>query len=357
MKTICRKRVSPTCILGGPGIGKTTIATACLHAPRVAKKYDENRFFVRCDACTGADSLRTSLAESLGVTIGPDLEPRIFSFLRQIKPALLLLDNLDSPWEQETVAVEELVQRLTGVPELALISTVRGTERPGMVDWNDPIKLEPVALEAAREIFCTIAGSHFHDDPDLDALLNEVDLLPLAVNLLAHRSEGLASLQTIRLLWDRSRDRLLQRGTADDRVTNLGLSVELSIAGPRLDPESRDILYAIAMLPDGMSHADAIHVFGTDGPGSVATLIKVGLMISDVAGRTRFLAPIREYISSTHPPIKKHRETILMHYASIAAEQGPKVGTVDGREATRRITEEYANIEFTIREGLNSSNG
>src|SRR5687767_8738729 len=67
---------SPIPILGGPGIGKTTVSLAALHDPSVADKFGARRYFVRCDPATTAEGLTGEIARTIGLELGPNLEAR-----------------------------------------------------------------------------------------------------------------------------------------------------------------------------------------------------------------------------------------------------------------------------------------
>ena len=51
--------------------------------------------------------------------------------------SLLILDNLETPWESKDTqqAVEELLLQLTNIVGLSLVVTLRGAERPSGIPW------------------------------------------------------------------------------------------------------------------------------------------------------------------------------------------------------------------------------
>jgi hypothetical protein len=72
VQTICTRRSPPTPVLGPPGIGKSTVCLAALHHRRVAARFGQRRWFVRCNAATTGAGLLADIATALGVAPGPD---------------------------------------------------------------------------------------------------------------------------------------------------------------------------------------------------------------------------------------------------------------------------------------------
>src|SRR5664280_1786981 len=90
----------PMPVLGGPGIGKTTLALAALHDARVAERFGARRWFVRCDGASAAATLLAGIGNEIDVTGntgGGPLLPRLRAVLGQA-PSVLVLDNLETPW-------------------------------------------------------------------------------------------------------------------------------------------------------------------------------------------------------------------------------------------------------------------
>ncbi|WP_437553825.1 AAA family ATPase [Sorangium sp. So ce367] len=177
-------------LLGAAGIGKSTVSLAVLHRPEVVAHFGERRFFVRLDAAPDAASAAAALADALRVAPGPDLRQRTLSFLAA-EPAVLVLDNLETPWNSdEQAGTEALLAELAAIPRLALVASVRGAGRPGRVAWSSPVELWPLGPAEAEAMFCAIAGEEHRGKPALSALLSLQDGVPLAIELLAHAAQG-----------------------------------------------------------------------------------------------------------------------------------------------------------------------
>ncbi|EJD47510.1 hypothetical protein AURDEDRAFT_151323 [Auricularia subglabra TFB-10046 SS5] len=83
-------------ILGGPGMGKTTLAAAILHHPAVGNCYGERRYFVPCDAAEVSNSLRL-LSEAFGISASDEqtAQKSLLNILRARGKRALLFEPLD----------------------------------------------------------------------------------------------------------------------------------------------------------------------------------------------------------------------------------------------------------------------
>ncbi|KAJ7083747.1 hypothetical protein C8R44DRAFT_753318 [Mycena epipterygia] len=246
-------------ILGPGGIGKTSLARAALHHPQVAAKF-ENRFFIAADSATTGIELAALTGSHLGLKKERDLTKAVVQFLSQGPPCLLVLDNLEAPWEplQSRGGVEEFLSRLTDIPHLALIITMRGAERPAKVQWTHPFlePLKPLSYDAARQTFIEIADD-FHDSKDIDQLLQLTDNMPLAVDLIAHLVDYEGS-SNVLARWETEKTSLLSAGF--DKQSSLDASITMSLASPRMlsCPGAKELLSLLSILPDGLSDVELV---------------------------------------------------------------------------------------------------
>jgi Cdc6-like AAA superfamily ATPase len=116
------KKPARIAILGAGGMGKTTLARAVLHHPSIAAKY-ELRCFVAVDSATNHIELVALVASHLGLKPEKDSTKAVIRHLSKHSSGLLILDNLETTWEQleSRGGVEEFLSLLTEVPTLALI--------------------------------------------------------------------------------------------------------------------------------------------------------------------------------------------------------------------------------------------
>ncbi|KAJ7119692.1 hypothetical protein C8R44DRAFT_853775 [Mycena epipterygia] len=292
-------------ILGPGGIGKTSLAKAALHHPHIAAKY-QDRFFISTESTTTSIGLAALIGSHLGLKAGKNLTKPVLRNLSAGPPCLLVLDNLETPWEpmQSRSGVEEFLSLLTDITHLALIVTMRGAERPAKVRWTRPFlePLKPLSYEAARQTFIEIADD-CHDSRDIDQLLHLTDYMPLAVNLIAHLVDY-EGCPNILARWETEKTSLLSAGF-DNRL-NLDASIEMSLESPRMvsSPGAKNLLSLLSILPDGLSDIELLQCTLPiqDIMGCRATLLCTSLAYYDDKKRLKSLAPIRQHIQDFHPP-------------------------------------------------------
>jgi hypothetical protein len=347
----------PTAILGSPGIGKSTVALVALHDPGVGRRFGNRRYFVRCDAAESYESLLAEIALVVGIPLGQDLEARVFAGLEQ-EPAVLVLDNAETPWERQTQPVERFLSDLSALPKLALVVSMRGEQRPFGTVWSEPIRLSPLTLNDAKLAFLNVAGRRYAADPNLDALIGALDGVPLGIVLLAYAAEGEPDLTAMWHRWQVERTKMLNRTGPADRFSSLELSLELSIRGPRMTPEARRLLSQLALLPDGVAVQDLNSLLPQEGQSAAHTLRKVGLAFDEGAVcRLRLLSPLRDYLRKAHPPAEDDLARTVVHFTQLAETYGTRVGTDGGAEAAQRLAPEVANIEAMLLLGFGGNDG
>jgi GTPase SAR1 family protein len=109
-------------ILGAGGMGKTSLATAALHNPRVEAKYTQ-RYFVPCHSSPTCTELVATIVDHIGLEKGSNMAKKIAHYFAHAPPSLLVLDNLETCWESVACRseAEEFLSLLTDVSHLALI--------------------------------------------------------------------------------------------------------------------------------------------------------------------------------------------------------------------------------------------
>ncbi|KAJ7235124.1 P-loop containing nucleoside triphosphate hydrolase protein [Mycena rebaudengoi] len=244
-------------ILGTGGMGKTSLAIAALHDAQVEAKYS-CRFFVQCHSTPTCMELVSIIADHIEVEKGSNLSRKVVQYFMHASPSLLVLDNLETPWEavSSRSEVEEFLSLLTAVPHVGLMITMRGAERPNKVKWTRPflLPLSPISDSAALQTFFDVADDT-HEEESVKKLLGLTSNLPLAVSLIASvtSSEGCVNALA---RWNTESTRMFSNGY--DQRSSLDISIMLSFTSSRMTSGAQDLLSIMAMLPDGLTDADLV---------------------------------------------------------------------------------------------------
>ncbi|KAJ7061104.1 hypothetical protein C8F01DRAFT_1138931 [Mycena amicta] len=214
-------------ICGAPGIGKTALALAAAHHPRVAAKFDGRRYFVECESAEDPKALVACVAKALGLEGERVGRKHVVRFLKGEKdkaigrresvessmdaakdtvaptptrsdttdsstssatavsadsyatladqqpepekkdpePILLILDAIDRAWKPHINRndVEDFLSLLADIQHLTLLVTLRGNERPRQIKWTRPF------LPALKPLAKDAAQATFLDISDVPA--------------------------------------------------------------------------------------------------------------------------------------------------------------------------------------------
>jgi hypothetical protein len=103
-------------------MGKTTLAMAALHHPKVTNKY-QIRYFISCESTHTRDSVVATMGAHLGLDTSSTSERAVLALLFAGQPCLVILDNFETPWEalEGREKVEEFLALLANIPHVALL--------------------------------------------------------------------------------------------------------------------------------------------------------------------------------------------------------------------------------------------
>ncbi|KAJ7273933.1 P-loop containing nucleoside triphosphate hydrolase protein [Mycena rebaudengoi] len=290
-------------VLGTGGIGKTSLATAALHDPQIEAKYSR-RYFVPCHSSFTCTQLVSAVTDHLGVEKGSNLAQKIVHYLNQNPPSLLVLDNLETPWESisSQSEVEEFLSLLTDVAHLGLMITMRGAERPAKVKWTRLflLPLDPLSTSAALQTFVDVADDTHHQD-SVKQLLEVTGNLPLAVSLISSVASHKGCDKALSR-WKSESTHMISDGY--DQRSSLDISIMLSLTGSRMTVGAQDLLSLLSMLPGGLTDVELVQAeLGIpDILGCKSILIRTSLAFVGKDQRLKVLVPIREHTLRIHPP-------------------------------------------------------
>ena len=344
----------PAIVLGAGGLGKTTLTKVVMHDAAISARYGEHRFFVELETVTSIDGLLDAISSALGIEAGSDPENAIRQALATA-PALLVLDNLETPWEIEEIQadVEGVLEKLVALAGTGLLASIRGGQVPALA-WGDEPELERLPSPHDRELLLSIARRIAADDPHLEPVLAAMDGVPLAIELFAHAARSSRSLAMTWAAWQEQRNAVLSRAGGKARNLAVDTSIAASVESPRMDAPARRLLAALARLPDGLHGRDVSEVIPTEGHLAASRLLDTRLAHEDQDGRLRLLAPLREY-AATLPVEPEDEARLYIHFLGLL-DHLPQTGEQAADEAAyRRAREELINLDALLDRTLAAS--
>ncbi|KAJ6505424.1 hypothetical protein C8R45DRAFT_1181815, partial [Mycena sanguinolenta] len=335
-------------IMGPGGMGKTTLALAALHHEDVEQRYPYQHF-ISCESATGAAGLISTVGLYLGLEQSSQLSRAIVEYFQDLGPAILVLDNMETPWEplSTRTKVEEFLSLLADVSHLALLITMRGAERPGKINWTRPFlpPLEPISTLASRQTFIEIADNPMVDEEAaLAELIELTGSLPLAVVLMANVASFEGYLGALSR-WKTENIALLSDGF--DRRSNLEKSISLSLTSPRIksNPHTLDLLSLLSLLPDGVSE-DELTASEVPIPNILqcrSVLLQTTLAFL-AGGRMKVLTPVRDYIRNAHPLSAAITRPLCSHFLGLL-NMYRFYSSLSARDLFPQVTSHLGNIQ------------
>lgn len=138
-------------ILGEPGLGKSTLASAVANDPGVITRFGARRHAIGLGGATGVEDLEAALSAALGVDpLDAAAKPAAIGARLAEAPTLILLHDLEVPWEACPAAVDAFVRSLAAVEGVAVLASMRGREASPDGPWCLKEHLGPLRKPHAR---------------------------------------------------------------------------------------------------------------------------------------------------------------------------------------------------------------
>ena len=317
-------------IAGGPGMGKTAVATAALYDPRIVAQFGRRRIFASLETASEPRAILAKIVEALGLPpTGDEVSLlRILEATAAEKPFAAILDNAETVFDADRGASHRILSLLVQIKSLSLVVTIRGVAPPiaDAIQIGDLSKLD---LSATRDAFLAVAGNSLGSDPDLSYLLEAFDGHALSTRLIAAQAVGSISLSGLRESWDEAHAQILRiSGEEESRLTSVRASLDLSLNSKRLKstPLARRLISLLAFLPGGLAEADVRSLLGERGSltqakahEAVICLRQLLLVESRPDRRLRMLTPLRECIKTEGLILESDKERLIERYLKLTA--------------------------------------
>lgn len=331
-------------LVGPPGVGKTRLAREHVRA------MGEPTVFAELGEAGGAPEVLATVARALDLTTSgfpaAHVQESVGRALAARGVRLLVLDN-----------AEHLVHALAGpvmawlglAPELRVLLTSR--VRPGL-PGELLRELAPLPAQDAAALFLdrasTAGGSAITaEDADLDAILELLDRLPLALELAAARSRVL-SLADLRRRLPEHLD-LLAGGHGEARHATLRGA--LAWSWELLEPAARALLAQLSVFSGSLS-LDDLEAVAEPGPVSLAALL-AGLVDQSLVhrapggGRYALLHSVRSFAAErgAEALLRRARASHARHFGARAREAAAALRGPRAIQALDAIRPDQANLQ------------
>jgi hypothetical protein len=341
---------TPVILLGPGGVGKTTLASTVLYHKAIEARFGGRIWFAELTNSRSAAQMEAEITRALRLNSGQTSFDYTLARLKARSPALLVLDNLETPWNDvDRRNIRELLKQLAAVEGVTLLATFRGYAPPDAPVWISK-RIERLNDKAARELFLSFAGPRVANDPLLDHFLSELQGYTLQIKLVAARAAYRPNLKTLWEQWQRTgAAHFVDSDPSDERHTSQGHVVAFSWQSSRLRPAAKRLFQLLGQLPSGIAKEDRQALLGGDAEQAAEDLYALALAEWSQDGeRLDLLPPVRDVARQQYLPDDQDRLLWLRHYLAFAKEQGMLLRRASAKTAAARITPEIANIEAAI---------
>ncbi|KIM72236.1 hypothetical protein PILCRDRAFT_744024 [Piloderma croceum F 1598] len=348
---------SNVAILGGGGMGKTSVGLHVLHHPDLVIHFDSRRYFISCEAITTANALVLSILQHIHIPFASNenLADILAHAVISLPRTLLILDNFETPWDGKLTR-PEITDVLTTIAKsntISMIITMRGMIPPPAIAWTLKVPLSVLDPSAAHHLFLTINPMEDISKSEqevLDSLLQDLDYVPLAITLLAAVGQGF-SLTTLKRMWLEERTKLLE--TRRSRLESVEISTNLSLTTLDITetPQAVQLLGILSLLPDGLLDWESRLSYIAPSLENVFYLVRLLIRTALVQldrNRLRVLSPIRHFVLSHHAPCSVHVEKLEEYFWDLIYRYAETPFGLDFQGAKEALTPDIGNITALI---------
>lgn len=351
------ERTDLVTLTGTGGVGKTRLAVqACAE---VLPHFADGAWFVDLAPVRDDDQVVPAVASVLGVKERPgeDLSITLRDALRE-RRAIVLLDN----GEHVIDAVSDLVLELQRRPIAAKFLVT--SREPLGIDGEQVRRVASLPAAEAADLFVQRATSVRADvdwatyHADVVAICEQLDGIPLAVELAAARTRSMLPPDILRRLGERFRLLAGSRRSARERHQTLLATVEWSYD---LLTETEQALFDRLAVFRGTFDLEATEAICTGGivddldvVDLLDRLVDKSMVLTFDAGATsrfRMLETLRQFAESKlaeRGESDEYRDRHVAHFLAFVDEWGPQNRSADQRAVVARLLTERPNVNAML---------
>lgn len=344
-------------LTGTGGVGKTRLALQV--CAEVLPHYPDGGWFVDLAPVRDGDQVVHAVATVLGVKerVGEPLVTTLRDHLRE-RRAVVLLDNCEHVIDHVCAMVTDLCSRPLAA---RLVATTR---EPMGIDGERVRRVASLSAAEAVALFLQRATSvrsdvgWAGDDADVLAICEQLDGIPLAVELAAARTRSMSPADILRRLDARFRLLAGSRRSARERHQTLLATVEWSYD---LLTEAEQTLFDRLAVFRGTFSLDAAEVVCAGGAVDELDVVDLLERLVDKSmvlpiesrrgSRFRLLETLRQFAESklaARGESDEYRGRHVDHFLSFALSEGPRTRTTEQREVLALLMAERPNINAML---------
>ncbi len=336
---------------GAPGIGKTALARALLLQKDIRVHFSHGCRFIPLEGVLSKENLVLQINTHLGISQNAEEAP-LLDYIAD-KNMLIILDNFEDPLTDRP-EILGLLRRLLGQCRSAVIvCTSREALRDAAVEVIHPV--DRLERRSSKELLITLARAQGSEevwcDDDLEALLEELADIPLAISLAAPylvygcqrllaeiKTRGVEPLEIMGIAKD-----------SQDKYSSLSRCFRMSyrtIAGTDADR----VFQAASLFPAGFTRQDLEALLPGLAFHHVITLESKSLLVQHQPGEFSLLSPLRHYAFQIFLRQTRPNE-MEKHWLKLVIEKSREYeNTVHGKgkQALNRLILELPNIYMAL---------
>jgi predicted ATPase/class 3 adenylate cyclase len=354
-RLISRQETRLVTLIGFGGMGKTR--TALNLAERCTYDFEHGVWWIECEEATTSDEMIQRIAFQLRMHLEPQpsVREQLLAYLKE-RELLLMLDNTEQIPDAGKV-ITELLNAAKGVK--CVVTTRRALE----ISHEVQIEIPPLPLEDAEALFLDRASSRradFERTPenaaDIARLCQELECVPLALELAASRIVGMSPREVLSRLGEQLR--LLQTRAPDLPPRQRALRGAIDWSYDLLTDDDKSLFAQLSVFAGGFTLDNVEEVCESFDPfEGVMELRRQSLLRAQVNPNTQItryvmLESVRAYaaekLEDVLPDPEDLRRRHAEYFLKFAEKWAGRMRTREEAKALEELRPSYDNIRAAL---------